>query len=192
MSSVIVLVEGYVRGADSETVQGTVTLVQDAGHNIVVDPGMTEESATILAALQKLGLGPDDIDTVFITHHHPDHTRHMGLFPDAKVIDYESIYDGNQWLGAGDGYEVTPDVQVIYTPGHTSEDATLLVSNVANIPDKVDCTVAICHLWWYEGKDDDPTAEDMEQLRASREKVEGLADFIVPGHGPMFAVPEKD
>ena len=73
------------------------------------------------------------------------------------------------------------------TPGHTSEDATLIIEHVTNIPDKNPCTVAICHLWWFEGKDDDPTAEDVTLLRESRKKVLALADFIVPGHGAMFA-----
>lgn len=190
MSEVAVLVEGYVKNGDA-SVQATVTLVKDAGKNIIVDPGMTRESDAILAALAEQGLKPEDIDVVFITHHHPDHTRHMGVFPTAEVIDYASIYRGDDWLESGDGYEITPDVQIMHTPGHTSEDATLLVSNVTNIPEKPGCTVAICHLWWYEGKDDDPTAEDMNQLRASRAKVEGLADYIIPGHGPMFKIPEE-
>lgn len=185
MTKVTVLVEGYVKDG-GQTVQGTVTLVQDEDCNIVVDPGMTREPNAISDALADNNLKPEDVDIVFITHHHPDHTRFIGLFPKAKVVDYNSIYDGDQWFDSGDGYELTPHIKLIHTPGHTSEDATLIVSNVTNIPEKNPCTIAICHLWWFKGKDDDPTAENMEQLRASRAKVEGIADYIVPGHGGMF------
>lgn len=188
MSKVTILIEGYVRASDDvDLVQSTVTLVQDNGHNIIVDPGMTHDPRAIENALKGYGLTPDDIDTVFITHHHPDHTRYMGMFQGARVYDFESIYASDKWLEGGGN--ITPDVKIMQTPGHTNEDATLIVSNVTNIANKAPCTVAICHLWWHEGKDDDPTAENMEQLRQSRTKVLEVVDFVVPGHGSMFAAP---
>lgn len=187
MAEVTVLIEGYVKDG-GERVQGTVTLVQDGGHNIIVDPGMTHDPRAIGEALKKHGLQPDNIDTVFITHHHPDHTRYVGMFQGARVYDYESIYASDKWLEGGDGHNITPSVKIMHTPGHTKQDATLVVTNVTNIPQKNPCTVAICHLWWYEGKDDDPTAENMEQLSQSRKKVLEIADCIIPGHGSMFKV----
>lgn len=187
MAKVNILVEGYVKD-DGQTVQSTVTLVQDNDHNIIVDPGMTHDPRAIANALKTRNLQPDDVDTIFITHHHPDHTRYMGLFLGARVYDYASIYASDKWLDSGDGHAITPDVKIMHTPGHTIEDATLVITNVTNVPGKNPCAIAICHLWWFEGKDDDPTAEDMTQLRESRKKVLAVADFIVPGHGKMFPV----
>jgi len=112
----------------------------------------------------------------------------MGLFLGARVYDYDSIYASDRWLDGGNNHSITPDVKIMTTPGHTSEDATLLVSNVTNISEKNPCVVAICHLWWYEGKDDDPASENMEQLRESRTNVATIADFIVPGHGVLFSI----
>lgn len=188
MANLNILIQGYVRD-DGETVQGTCTLVQDNNHNIIVDPGMTHDPRAIENALKEHGLTPDDIDTVFITHHHPDHTRYMGMFQGARVYDYESMYASDKWLDGGGS--ITPNVKILKTPGHTAQDATLLVSNVANIDENNSCTVAICHLWWFEGKDDDETAENMDQLRASRQEVLKQADFIVPGHGKMFKPGQK-
>ncbi len=192
MATVTVLIEGYVKESDEgERVQATVTLVQDEGHNIIVDPGMTHDPQAITKALQTQGLRPDDIDAVFITHHHPDHTRFMGLFAKARAYDYASVYDNDLWLESGDGYAITPHATIMHTPGHTAEDATLLVSDVTNVPGHDACSVAICHLWWYEGMDDDPMAEDMAQLRQSRAKMLEVADYIVPGHGAMFMNKDK-
>jgi|GEM_PF-4492218 len=42
------------------------------------------------------------------------------------------------------------------------------------------------HDCWFEGKDDDLTAQGMNKLSDSRTKVLALADFIVPRHGGMF------
>lgn len=191
MPKVSILIEGYVKDS-GQTVQSTITLVQGNGHNIVVDPGMTYSPLDITNALKTHNLTPDDIDTVFVTHHHPDHTRYMGLFVGARVYDYASIYASDQWLDIDDGHQITPNVKIVRTPGHTDEDATLVVSNVDNFAEsKKPCVVAICHLWWFEGKDDDPTAKNMDQLRKSREKISTIADYIIPGHGRAFLVKEE-
>lgn len=186
MAEVHVLVEGYVKDR-GQAVQGTVALVNDEGHHIITDPGMTLQPDAIAQALSLHRLSPSDIDTVFITHHHPNHTWHMGLFPEAKLIDFNSTYQHEQWVDFANDYPVTGNVRVVSTPGRTRQDATLLVCNVANL-DRPLCTVAVCHLWLYKAKTDDPTAENINELRTSRKLVADLADYVVPGHGPMFAI----
>jgi glyoxylase-like metal-dependent hydrolase (beta-lactamase superfamily II) len=45
----------------------------------------------------------------------------------------------------------------------------------------------LTHLWWKsDGPEEDPFAPDREVLRAQRERVLGLVDVVVPGHGPSF------
>jgi len=187
-TNVFILVEGYVKDG-GETVQSTVTLIQDGETNLIVDPGMTKDPFAIVNALTEHKLTPDDISFVIITHHHPDHTRHMGLFPKATLIDYSAKYEQDKWydLPTGD-YQITPHVKTMRTPGHTKEDITVLVSEVHTIEPNKLVTVGICHLWWYEGKEDDPTAQDMIALRESRKKVLGLIDYLIPGHGNFFKV----
>jgi glyoxylase-like metal-dependent hydrolase (beta-lactamase superfamily II) len=66
------------------------------------------------------------------------------------------------------------------TPGHTSEDLAVIVGT----PDGI---VVCTHSWFNAStrvEDEDP--EDAEQLRASRRAILGVADRIVPGHGPAF------
>jgi glyoxylase-like metal-dependent hydrolase (beta-lactamase superfamily II) len=77
-----VLQAGYAREADGvEHVGSTVTLILDGDAVIVVDPGMVEARAALLAALTAHGPAPADVTDVVFSHHHPDHTVNAALFP---------------------------------------------------------------------------------------------------------------
>ena len=65
---------------------------------------------------------------VFLSHHHPDHTVNIALFPNAEVVDFWARYKDDLWLDHdGDGYQLAPNSTLWLTPGHTEEDATLVV-----------------------------------------------------------------
>jgi glyoxylase-like metal-dependent hydrolase (beta-lactamase superfamily II) len=164
-------------------VGSSVSLVLDGPAVIVVDPGMVAEPELILAPLRDLGKASVDVTHVVITHHHPDHTRNIGLFGNAEVIDFWARYRGDQWLAhEGDGYRVSDHSRLILTPGHTNEDATLLVETDAGV-------VACTHAWWRADRtpEIDPLADDQHALDASRARILAEADTVVPGHGAPFA-----
>jgi glyoxylase-like metal-dependent hydrolase (beta-lactamase superfamily II) len=48
-------------------------------------------------------------------------------------VDFWGLYKGDLWRDHGDGYQITPGVQVLRTPGHTEEDASLMVETAAGI-----------------------------------------------------------
>jgi len=124
VTSVHVLHAGY---ADL-LVASTVTLIRDGDAMIVTDPGMVSHRALILDPLAALGVAPEDVTRVFLTHHHPDHTINVALFPRAEVVDFWARYLADKWLDHdGDGYALSPNSQLWLTPGHTAEDATLIV-----------------------------------------------------------------
>src|ERR1700712_4913047 len=178
-----VLFTGYV----GERVAGTVSLVRDGEKVIVVDPGMVPSRAAILEPLAALGVEPGDVTDVVISHHHPDHTVNIALFghgdDGVPVHDFQAVYTGDVWEGrSADGADLTPSVRLLTTPGHTPQDITVLVGT----PDAV---VALPHAWWTEGgPESDPYAPDAEQLAAQRERIAGLVDRVVPGHGAPFDV----
>ena len=178
-----VLVEGYARPADDGTlrVAGTVSLVRDEDRVVVVDPGMVAERSLILDAMAALGVAPEDVTDVVLSHHHPDHVLNVALFPVVPVHDVQAVYEGDRWTRrSAEGVELTPSVVLLATPGHTPQDVTTLVGTA-------DGVVALTHLWWTgEGPAKDPYAPDREVLRASRERVLEVADRIVPGHGAPF------
>jgi len=155
--------------------------VRDGDRFIVVDPGMAAGQGAILEPLRALGVDPADVTDVVLSHHHPDHAINVALFPNADVHDHWAIYRGTEWIDAdAEGFELAPSVRLLKTPGHTAED----ISTVVATPDGV---VVLTHCWWTaDGPAEDPLAEDMDALHASRARILTVADEIIPGHGPRF------
>ena len=173
-----VLVEGYAR---LPHVAGTVSLIRDGGRVVVVDPGMVADRELILGPLRELGVRPEDVTDVVLSHHHLDHNLNVALFPVVPVHDFQSVIEGDVFARrAADGVQLTPSVRLLATPGHTPQDVTTLVGT----PDDV---AALTHLWWTsEGPADDPYTPDRDELRAQRERVLRVATLVVPGHGAPF------
>ncbi len=178
MASVHLLHAGYA----GERVGSSVVLVRDGDARIVVDPGMVRSRALILEPLAALGVAPEAVTHVFLSHHHPDHTVNIALFPDAEVVDFWARYIGDRWLDhEGDGHRLSPRAQLWLTPGHTAEDASLIV-------EADDGVYAMTHAWWHADRtpEVDPLADDQAALEASRARILGVADIVIPGHGGPF------
>jgi glyoxylase-like metal-dependent hydrolase (beta-lactamase superfamily II) len=173
-----ILVEGYVR---MPNVAGTVSLIRDADRVVIVDPGMVADRELILRPLRELGVRPEDVTDVVVSHHHLDHTLNIALFPAVPVHDFQSVIEGDVFTRRdAEGTHLTPSIRLHATPGHTPQDITTLVGTA-------DDTVALTHLWWTEeGPADDPYTLDREELRQQRDRVLELATLIVPGHGAPF------
>jgi glyoxylase-like metal-dependent hydrolase (beta-lactamase superfamily II) len=180
-AGVDVLLEGSVEPG----VVSTCTLLRDGPVLAIVDPGMARRQADILEPLAALGIGPEAITDVILSHHHPDHTLNAGLFPAARVHDHWAIYHGDDWTDRdAEGHELSPAIRLIRTPGHSAEDISTVVGTPAGV-------VVLTHLWWdASGPADDPFAPDPIVLAASRARVLAIADRIVPGHGRAF-VPDE-
>src|SRR3954447_6585364 len=183
MATVDVLIAGHVEQTDAgQSVHPTVSLVRDSDLVVVVDPGILSDPALLTAALATYGVGVGDVTHVFVTHHHLDHTRNVGMIPHALVVDVDSVYDGSLWLDHdGDGYHLSHDISVIETPGHAQECAALVVRTE-------DGTVVLTHAWWFADMtpERDPLAWSQESLDHSRERILEIADVVVPEHGPAF------
>ena len=171
-------------GYTGDRVGSSVVLVRDADALIVVDPGMVARRGLILEPLAGLGVAPEAITHVFLSHHHPDHTINIALFPNAEVVDFWARYRDDLWLDHdGDGYHLAPNSELWLTPGHTEEDATLVVR-------ADDAVYAMTHLWWREDRtpEVDPLGDDQEAIERGRTRVLAAADIVIPGHGSPFRV----
>jgi glyoxylase-like metal-dependent hydrolase (beta-lactamase superfamily II) len=180
VTSVHLLHAGYAH----ERVGSSVVLVRDGDALIVADPGMVARRSLILDPLTVLGVAPEAVTHVFLSHHHPDHTVNIALFPNAEVVDFWARYRDDLWLDHdGDGYLLGPNSELWLTPGHTEEDATLVVA-------ADDGVYAMTHLWWKTDRtpEVDPLASDQAAIERGRTRVLAAADIVIPGHGAPFRV----
>lgn len=181
MTTVELLHAGYIKDEGSR-VASSVTLVRDDDAILVVDPGLVASTSLILDPLAARGIAPTDVTHVFLSHHHPDHTVNVALFPNAEIIDFWARYKDDLWLDHdGDGWQVTRNAQLWLTPGHTEEDASLVVT-------ADDAIYAMTHMWWRADRSPevDPVAFDHASLDVQRARVLAAVDIVIPGHGEAF------
>lgn len=181
MTTVQLIHAGYIREQGTR-VGSSVTFVRDGDALIVVDPGLVADRRHILDPLAALGVTPEAISHVFLSHHHPDHTMNVALFPNAEVIDFWARYRDDLWLDhGGDGWRMTEHTQLWLTPGHSDEDASLIV-------EADDGVYAMTHLWWRTDRTPahDPYCTDVALMEQHRARILEVADVVIPGHGEPF------
>ena len=193
MAEVIVLRAGYATEERSGSVVRqragcTISLIRGQTY-ILVDTGGPSESATLLASLARQALRPEDIQYVISTHGHIDHVGNGNLFPHAIFVSSRDRAVGDAYdrldFSAGP-IQLTEDVHIMPTPGHTSEDISVLVTTanglVAIVGDLFEHADDARDESWLA------SSSNPEQQRASREHINSIARWIVPGHGAMFRV----
>lgn len=212
-NEIIVLNEGYSymeSGDDSVMIANcTCTLIKSHDCNIIVDTMTPWDGDLLLQKLQENRLTPDDIHWVVSTHGHSDHLGNNNLFPKAKHIVGTNISQRNRYFihdFTSAAYRLSDTIEVVATPGHTLSCVSVLVRQCnLTAPGRsatdgdvtADTTVAIVGDL-FERRDDiadsglwlDAGSEDPKAQRRNRARMAAIADWVVPGHGPMFAVDE--
>jgi glyoxylase-like metal-dependent hydrolase (beta-lactamase superfamily II) len=191
MTKVKILIEGYAKKTSNGWLaSSTVTLIEDNGKKIIVDPGINKK--LLIEKLQEEELTLDAIDIVFMTHYHPDHVFLTSMFEKATVVDGDTVYEKDNETGYKNKVPGT-NLEVILTPGHAHEHAALLATTK-----KGKIVIAADVFWWTSEEKqrtdnietlinrEDPFTENWEVLKESRKKVLKIADWIIPGHGKMF------
>ena len=174
-----------------------VFIMQDSAQYIVIDCAINQ--STVAEQMKKLGINPDDVTTVLLTHTDRDHVGALGLFNKAKLYmskEEVQMINGTKskflWFGNSiprNDYILLEDRQVIpignlkiegiLAPGHTSGMMAYLVN------DKYLFTGDILSL--KDGKIAPiPTIFDMdtEQAAESREIIRYIpaAEYIFTAH----------
>ncbi len=192
MAEVKVLIKGYAKEEERGWLAcSTATLIKSNGKLIISDPGCNREK--LLEVLNKEGLEPENIDFVFLTHGHIDHSLLAGIFKNAKFVTFENLmYDKDLQLEFEDNV-LGQDTKIIKTPGHSAEHISLIVNT-----NKGKYVIAGDVFWWVDGEEQvvdinkedtaHPTELNMKELKKSRKKILEIADYIIPGHGDIFEV----
>ena len=193
-AEVKILIEGFTNAnqvgeTGEEITQPTITLIRDGDFIIVTDPGILKSQQDLIDALEKEDLTVEDINIVCITHSHIDHYRNAGMFPNAKILEYYGLWSGQKVQNWSENF--SEDIQILRTPGHDYTSITLLVKT--GLESGYPGIVAICgDVFWTENypkePQDDTYASDFIKLKESRATVLKMADWVIPGHGPIFKV----
>lgn len=166
----------------------------DGTKRILIDPGHRHLFQHVRRGLERIGVTPEQIDAVLVTHGHPDHLETAGSFgPSTRWamsrIDYEFVM---KYLGAhteiprpafflqeGDLTIGDKAFQVIHTPGHSPGSVCLYwpQSKVLFTGDVV-FSQSI-------GRTDLPGGSG-RQLKESIARLAELdVDVLCPGHGDV-------
>ena len=210
-SKVIVLAEGYNRPLNQQrtAADGSSTLLISSQSIVLVDTLGPWSSEKLLTLLQGHRIHPDQITHVVGTHGHPDHIGNLNLFTGKSSastsadddtltrtpfhIVGHSVYQRDEYLEHD--FSVSPfpidhRIRVESTTGHTLSCVSVVCENA----DRLGCVVVAGDL--FEREQDlhderiwlDVGSENPELQRENRIRILQTADYIVPGHGPMFRV----
>ncbi|EDW76329.1 uncharacterized protein Dwil_GK15398 [Drosophila willistoni] len=207
VNKVIVLQSGYSR-EDAENPNAmrancTCTLIRCRdGTNVIVDTMTSWDGEHLKSLLAKEGLEVNDIHIVVCTHGHSDHIGCNYLFQAAGLhlvgacASYRDLYMDHFGSGNPDEelkLDKNGEVVVQRTPGHTLSCVSVIVDNTeterkigitGDLFERVE-DVEDQNIWLDAG------SEDEKQQRVQRSRIAELCDYIVPGHGPIFAVDDR-
>lgn len=172
---------------------------------VIYDFGHAGRRLKLLAALDRRGIAPDEVETVVVSHAHWDHVQNVDAFHSARVLvhaaelDYvqaphpgdhatppwtRALLSGPSVQACEDGDEVAPGVRVVHLPGHTpgsiglavdTESGTALISGDAVGSAQAAVAGQCPNVFW-----------DAREADASVRRVLDLADSIYPGHDRPF------
>ncbi|XP_065941932.1 metallo-beta-lactamase domain-containing protein 1-like [Magallana gigas] len=182
---VVIIQEGYsVPHQDKIKMGSSITLIKGP-LNIIVDTGNPTYRDHIIEALETNNVSVHDIECCITTHGHIDHIGNLDLFPIAYYITHVHNFQSEG------SFAVNDDVEVIPTPGHTSEDISVIVKNtqlgtIAVVGDLFHSEEDMEDSFLWRSRSQDPARQE-----ANRHKILRLVDYVVPGHGKMFQTPRK-
>ena len=157
---------------------------------IAFDAGYCSEQTEY--ALQTLNISADDVVAVFITHSDYDHLGSLSLFNNATIYSWDTEFQYAERARNAPVFE-RPDlphdtmidgevieiygrvIQLIYTPGHTSDSVSFLVDNKYLFVG--DLFVSLNHAYY-----------NAELQAVSRENVLGIhsVEYVFTGHFGLF------
>lgn len=176
------------------TLDGTNTWIlhgEGASTCVVVDPGPADPGhrGAIFAAAAALDAR---IEAVLLTHGHPDHAQLARQLADEAGVGVRALDPehrlGDEGLPPGAVLDLAGlELQVIGTPGHTSDSVCLAVRSAGilltgdTVLGRGTTVVA-----WPDGR----LGDYLDSLRRLRDLVQATGIVhLLPGHGPMLAEP---
>jgi len=192
---ITVLFPGHSVATDDTMAANCSCTLLKGPQTCIVDTRTAWDGKQILEALKKCDVSPDDINFVICTHGHSDHIGCNYLFQNAiHIVGFSISFKDKYYLSpnfsTGEEYIINDQIKVIPTPGHTLQDVTVILKRnetvYAMTGDLFENEQDLQNesIWINAGSD------SVELQRKHRSHILSIADFIVPGHGPMFKIPK--
>jgi glyoxylase-like metal-dependent hydrolase (beta-lactamase superfamily II) len=188
------------------------TLIEHHGFRVLVDLAHpAEPPGRVLAALEKQGVAPDDVDAVLFTHLHPDHIGHKDLFPRTLFVFHESerlafYFEGHRTLRLSGTALLELRSEAFARPRYTTEwpslqalDGHVYVRHFAghtpgslvvfaSVGGRVHALAGdiILNRDSFEKGTPPGSSWRQELVPAQMRLIARLADVVVPGHGASF------
>ncbi|VDK64356.1 unnamed protein product [Anisakis simplex] len=163
---------------DALSASGSVTLIINGNRKILVDCGDPWNGEQLLTELKAYSVSNEDVTDLIITHGHSDHCGNLSLFRKATIyMDHDCARAQSQYTSLEDEFEVTENVYVIRTVGHTDHDLSVVVTGTQRGWDIFEN--GLTDQWQANSR-------YVEKQQQSRERIISMADWIVPGHGEIF------
>lgn len=203
-----------------------VWVLRNSARTVVVDTGFDQRGAALRGrtithpvreGLQALGVDPETVEDVVITHMHYDHAGNDGLFPRARfhlqdsemgfstgrcmchpgmnhpyevedvVAMVRRVYAGRVCFHDGDA-EIFPGISVHHVGGHARGLQALRVQTLRG--PVVIASDTAHHYAHLQRRKVFPTVDSVADVFAGYDKLEtlgGSLSHIVPGHDPLVA-----
>lgn len=185
----------------------SVIFVESKGTRILFDTAGPGKRGDICKRLAGLGVKPEDIDILVLSHFHDDHVYNFDFFSKARILLHKKEAE---WLQNGPGElwqpkflypvmertgrlelvdadkEIAPGVQTLLLPGHTPGCMALVLQADA-MPTTVLAGDAIKNLSELAtGKT--AMSVNAEETAQSIKKVRSFARIVIPGHDRTLEV----
>lgn len=174
------------------------TLLIRGERDYLVDPGMNMQGGPVLGALSDLGVDPNGIQDVILTHLHYDHAEALAAWPMRRTLvhqlettaPYAPLVAGQLEMVKldvveGEEGEIEPGIRWMRTPGHSDG----LISILVDTDDGLTVIASDCVGPLPEYFDEMDLPEDFgperEELLVQWQRIRDLnPKVVIPGHNP--------
>ena len=174
------------------------TLLIRGERDYLVDPGLIMQGAPVIGAMQELGVDPNEVKDVILTHLHFDHAEGLAGWPMRRTYvhkketeaPYAQLVSGvlemaNLEVLEGEEGEIEPGVRWMLTPGHSDGLISLLVdTDEGLVVIASDCVGPLPEYFEQMDLPGDFGPEREELLRQWKRIRDLDPAVVIPGHNP--------
>ncbi|MBA2545248.1 MAG: MBL fold metallo-hydrolase [Solirubrobacterales bacterium] len=177
-------------------------LIRMDERDYLVDPGLINQGAPVIGAMQEVGVEPHEVKDVILTHLHYDHAEGLAAWPMRRTyvhrIETEAPYaqivagqleNANLEVVDGEEGEIEPGLRWMLTPGHSDGLITLLVDTDDGLVAIASDCVGPLPEYFNEMDLPEDFGPEREELLRQWQRIRDLEPAVViPGHYPPVSL----